>query len=70
MPDTIIYKVVDNFLLCPASGISCSPREVKRLLMRAMANAAYRQQRNFGVTIAVDDMTLPAKEEFMMGFVW
>lgn len=55
-----VFEVVESY----------SPREVKRLLMRAMANAAYRQQRNFGVTISVDDLTLPAKEELRMGFVW
>lgn len=47
-----------------------SPREVKRILIRAMANAAYRQQRSSGVAIDMDDLTLPNQEEIRMGFVW
>ena len=48
---------------------SYSPREVKRLLIRAMAYAAYRKQRTIGLDINADDLRLPAIDEVRMGFL-
>ncbi len=48
---------------------SYSPREVKRLLIRAMAYAAYRKQRTIGLDINADDLRLPTIDEVRMGFL-
>ena len=47
-----------------------SPREVKRILMRAMAKSACRMQSNYELKIEEGDLMLPSDDEKRIGFVW
>jgi len=63
--DNDVFEVLESY----------SPREVKRLLLRAMANAALRKQQNFSVdfavTIGAEDLLLPeTTANAPMGFIW
>jgi len=49
---------------------SFSPREVKQILIRAMAKTAYRQQKVKSLSMAVGDLDLRARDEKKIGFVW